>query len=158
MSHENNVKKVQNFLYVFIKKMIDYEMSEKNLLPTLSEYFNCPLEKTSTYFTFDYKSSSKDRPIYIELKCRSNTKDAYSTTMIGYNKMIAGLRLINTQSYEIYFVFQFTDGLYYYKLHKNSEQECNISFGGRNDRGGNEYKKYCFIPVCLLTEISRNHD
>jgi hypothetical protein len=56
---------------------------------------------------------------------------------------------------EFYFVFAFTDGLYYYKY--NPDDILNYRKGGRVDRGYKEIKEYAYIPIYLLTYISLNN-
>jgi hypothetical protein len=71
--------------------------------------------------------------------------------MVGENK----LAFAKTSTKDIYFVFSFTDGLYYWKY--NEEDIINdlvkIREGGRGDRGSNEYKSYAFIQNKLLEKV-----
>jgi len=134
------------------KDLIHGFVSEANHIGHLSGHFGCELTKTtSKYDLFDFESS-KCR-VKIELKTRRNTKNRYPTTMVGYNKILAGQDLILYEGYRVYFCFKFTDGLYYYELTDNSHNEYIVNQGGRRDRGRDEIKKYCFIPVELLKKI-----
>ena len=138
------------------KKQRDLKFGAKNediVLDTLRTHFDCRLKKTKNCNDiFDYCYCKKGRSIKIELKTRRNAKDQYPTTMVGHNKVIGGKKLME-EGYEIYFVFKFTDGLYYYQLNENSDDECTVSKGGRRDRGRIEMKDYYFIPVELLLPI-----
>lgn len=98
-------------------------------------------EKKNALFDF-YSETS-----LIELKSRRNNYNHYPTTMVGYNKIEYGLK----SGKDIYFCFSFLDGLYYYKFSKTDKLE--FSLGGRRDRGKNEIKEYCFIPIELLIKI-----
>lgn len=121
---------------------------EKSVKSRLEEKFG-ELEKTvGRYNLFDFEADN----LYIELKSRRNTKDKYPTTMIGMNKINKGFELLKEDS-EVYFCFNFTDKLCYYKLHPDSLSECGIGKGGRWDRCGAEIKQYCWIPIELLTDI-----
>ena len=117
---------------------------EIELLPRIRTFFN---DETITQLdrlnVFDYKGDNK----YIELKSRNNNYNKYPTTMIGYNKIKKALEL----NEDVYFIFNFTDGLYYYKFDRDKELE--IKHGGRRDRGRPEIKDYYFIPIEILQKI-----
>jgi len=102
------------------------------------------LKSINKYDLFDYIGDE----CLIELKSRRNTHNKYPDTMIGYNK----IEFAKTSSKDIVFCFSFTDGLYYYKFDKQDliNNNLRIDEGGRNDRGRNEYKQYCYIPIKLL--------
>ena len=67
--------------------------------------------------------------------------------MIGYNKIKKALEL----NEDVYFIFNFTDGIYYYKFDRDKELE--IKQAGRRDRGRPEIKDYYFIPIEILQKI-----
>ena len=117
---------------------------EVELLPKIKLFFN---DETITQLdrlnVFDYKGDNK----YIELKSRNCNYNKYPTTMIGYNKIKKALEL----NEDIYFIFNFTDGIYYFKFDKNIQLE--IKQGGRFDRGKKELSDYAFIPIEILKEI-----
>jgi hypothetical protein len=102
------------------------------------------LKSINKYDLFDYIGDE----CLIELKSRRNTHNKYPDTMIGYNK----IEFAKTSCKDIVFCFSFTDGLYYYKFDKEDliNDNLRIDEGGRNDRGRNEYKQYCYIPIKLL--------
>ena len=130
----------------------DYEIGRNNeiqLLDTLKKRFSLTLELTNRFHTFDYYCEKNK--IYIELKCRSNMKDKYESTMIGFNKIEKAI--LCSPEYCIYFVFQFKDGLFYWKFNMNELQSFEIKQGGRTDRGTAEISKYLFIPVKILKNI-----
>ena len=117
---------------------------EIELLPIIKKAFN---DETITQLdrlnVFDYKGDNK----YIELKSRNNSYNKYPTTMIGYNKIKKALEL----NEDVYFIFNFTDGIYYYKFDRDKELE--IKQAGRRDRGRPEIKDYYFIPIEILQKI-----
>ena len=86
--------------------------------------------------------------IFFEVKSRRNTYNKYDTTMIGYNK-IQWIKDNNIK--DVYFVFVFTDGDYYYKY--NPEDKFETTIGGRWDRGKLENKLYYYIPIDKLTKF-----
>jgi len=121
--------------------------SEEKYLPCLQNAFN---DETLSHtkcksHIFDYIGNNK----YIELKTRSFEHTKYPDTMIGLNKIKYAQA---NPDKEFYFVFAFTDGLYYYKY--NPDDILNYRKGGRVDRGYKEIKEYAYIPIYLLTFIS----
>ena len=119
--------------------------AEIEVMPILETFFNEKLYKnTDKYALFDFENATK----LIELKTRNNKKNKYPTTMIGKNKIDFG----SHSNKDVYFVFKFTDGLFYYKYDCNDVLENGI--GGRSDRGKQEYKSYVYIDVNLLTKIN----
>ena len=117
---------------------------EVELLPTIRKFFNDEtIIKLDDYNIFDFKGDNK----YIELKSRNCNYNKYPTTMIGYNKIKKALEL----NEDIYFIFNFTDGIYFFKFDKNIQLE--IKQGGRFDRGKKELSDYAFIPIEILKEI-----
>ena len=124
--------------------------SEEKYLPCLQNAFN---DETLSHTKcksdiFDYIGNNK----YIELKTRSFEHTKYPDTMIGLNKIKYAEA---NPDKEFYFVFAFTDGLYYYKY--NPDDKLSYRKGGRVDRGYNEIKEYAYIPIYLLTYISLNN-
>jgi hypothetical protein len=133
------------------KKQIDIQQGlekEKIIKPVLEKYFNIALEEQGRFDLFDFSSTNA----FFELKSRNNKKLKYPTTMVGYNKVKEGFKLIE-QGKEIYFVFNFTDTLSYYKLDNTFSIDW-VKLGGRQDRGFNEQNNYVFIPVDKLKDIN----
>jgi len=121
---------------------------ETELKKIIENHFDCNFDYTDKYHLYDFINN--DKKIMIELKSRNNTYNKYPTTMIGMNKVKYGIDSDHT----CYFLFNFTDGLYYYKLNDTTMTECNISKGGRKDRGQMEYNQYLYIPITLLKKIN----
>ena len=94
---------------------------------------------------FDYIGDNK----YVELKTRTFENTKYPDTMIGLNKIKYAQ---DNSDKEFYFVFAFTNGLYYWKY--NADDKLNYRKGGRVDRGYKEIKEYVYIPINLLKNIS----
>jgi hypothetical protein len=121
--------------------------NEEKYLPSLQKAFK-DLSLTHTKNKcdiFDYVGENK----YIELKTRSFENTKYPDTMIGLNKIQYAKE---NPDKDYYFVFAFTNGLYYWKY--NTEDQLNYRKGGRYDRGYNEIKQYAYIPIHLLNYIS----
>ena len=130
----------------------DYQKGNQHeilMLPKLQEYFNDDtLRLTPKCHTFDYIGKNK----FIEIKKRNFNSDKYPDTMIGYNKIEFAQKNCNKN---VIFCFSFTDGLYYYKFNKEDlvNNKLRIDNGGRCDRGFQEYKQYCYIPIKMLKPI-----
>lgn len=132
-----------------LKKDIEFGNNNEKLLKSkIENFFKCNLHHTNKTNVFDFIDT--DKKILIELKTRKNTKMKYPTTMIGYNKILESIKKIK-EGYTIYYIFNFTDKLTYYKFENDNNEYHSI--GGRKDRGRSEFKKYYFIPVDLLTDI-----
>jgi hypothetical protein len=125
---------------------------EKKNLNVFRKYFKCDeLMKTiSSRDPFDY--IDKKNKVIIELKSRRNTKEQYYDTMIGHNKILNGFNHIKN-GYKVYLAFQFTNGLFYCQLSKDTYNKSSIRKGGRTDRGSFEINEYCYMPTDLLTKI-----
>ena len=150
-------KKEQSILEQSIKEqsikeqnLILGETMEINMKPLIEKHLDCKLKFMRKFHIFDYISI--DKKIFVELKSRNNTSYKYPSTMVGYNKIIRGKKYMK-MGYDVYFYFKFTDGLFYYKMNNKTKKECEIKIGGRCDRGYDEYKKYCFIPMNKIKKI-----
>ena len=132
------------------KCLVDFnfgESSEISLLPVLKKYFNDDtIIRTNKYDNFDYTNNNN---ILIELKTRTNALNKYEDTMINIAKVNKCKKLSKTN--EIYFMFKFTDGVYYWKY--NNEDKLTQRKGGRLDRSNKEIKDYFYINVSLLKEL-----
>ena len=117
---------------------------EEELLPKLEEKFG-KLNKLSKYSVFDFENDK----VIIELKSRKCSISKYPTTIVGKNKIDKGI----VQTKEVYFFFNFDEGLYYWKLDENLIGNVRFGEGGRRDRGKVEVKEYCYIPCELLIKI-----
>jgi hypothetical protein len=121
------------------------ELNEMKSEKYIQEYYKqTTLTKLSKYHQFDYEGNDS----YFEIKSRRNLYKKYPTTMIGYNKLELAMK---TNDKNVYFIFEFIDGSYYYKF--NRDDEHIIKKGGRSDRGRFEYKLYCYIPIEKLIKI-----
>ena len=119
---------------------------EIELLPKLKTFFNddsiIQLDKKNI---FDFKGNNK----YIELKSRNCNYDKYPKTMIGYNK----IKKASEINEDVYYIFNFIDGIYYFKYDKLINFEIKENYISRRDRGRNEINDYAFIPIEILKEI-----
>lgn len=121
--------------------------NEITYLSSLQKQFN---DQTLTHTKsktdiFDYIGFDK----FVELKTRNVEHTKYPDTMIGLNKITYAKE---NPDKEYYFVFAFTDGLFYWKY--NDIDQLSYRKGGRYDRGYKEIKQYAYIPINLLKNIS----
>lgn len=123
---------------------MDYLIKEMEMIPILSKFFDETIEKIQGEFAImDFKS---DKSFY-ELKTRTCKSTQYHDTMVGFNKIIFARE---NQDKNVYFIFKFTDGIFYWKY---DNEGFRTDLGGRTDRGKNEIKKYAYIPLHILKRI-----
>lgn len=121
------------------------DMNEELICLYYKEKFNIDLIKTPEKHPMDF--TDKLKRIFIEVKSRNCKHNKYPTTMVGVNKFV----FASNCGKDVYFIFAFNDGNYYYKY--NNNDIFDIDRGGRNDRGLNEYKDYVYIPITMLTKM-----
>ncbi len=130
-------------------KKLDLEKGrkeEQRVKPILETHFNLILKQTEKNCVVDFEDENN----IFELKSRNNEYSKYPDTMIGTNK----IEYAKKTSKNVYFVFAFTDGLYYWKY--DPELILIEKVSGRKDRGRFEYKPYSYIPISWLTQINYN--
>ena len=115
--------------------------NEKLVKPILEKYFKLDLIHTDRYALFDFSNETN----YIELKCRNCYSYTYKDLMMNLNKWIEGYKYMNFDK-DVYYVFKFKDGLYYY------QQNFTDNFEIREQHE----KKYIYIPINKLTKINNN--
>ena len=107
------------------------------------------IKDENKYAIFDFYSNKT----LVELKSRNNNFNDYKTTMVGMNKVNYGIK----SKKNVYFVFEFLDGLYYWKLDYKELSEFEIKTGGTIARGRNEFSSYLYIPIYKLKKITNNN-
>jgi hypothetical protein len=110
---------------------------EQEVKPILEGFFAVPLTSTDRYHKFDFINISKK--ILIELKSRTCTHSRYRETLMNMCKIPYANSKIK-EGYDIYFVFAFTDGIYYQKYTKDNRYKAD--------------DRYLYIPVTDLLELS----
>ena len=117
--------------------------SEIALTDKIREKFNPKLVKTGfQYAVLDFECDD----CLVELKTRKVRKDTYRDTMVGFNKILAARKAGKT----CYFVFAFTDGLFYWEYAPDKETDFRVAEGGRSDRGYDQFSTYAFIDCSKL--------
>ena len=120
--------------------------SENEILPILRNHFSENIEKIQDrYDVMDFKSDTS----YYELKTRACKSHAYPDSMIGINK----ITFAQNSEKNVYFLFRFIDGIFYWKYDKNNEDQFRVATGGRSDRGRPEYASYAYINTKYFIKI-----
>tara|TARA_R110000822_G_scaffold95742_1_gene218546 strand:- start:9411 stop:9860 length:450 start_codon:yes stop_codon:yes gene_type:complete len=148
--YNNKVRKSNNSIKN--KDVADGKKCEAISKTILENYLGISLLTTDWFSISDFSN-----PMYeIELKKRNVKHKTYADTMIGQNKLDYMKKQMAINKTCI-FAFHFTDGLYIIKLdEENIKTIKENKYGGRKDRGYNEFKKsgYCYIPIDQLVKIN----
>ena len=124
-------------------------VSENNLKNCIQNYFQTSeLIKLSMFHPFDFVSNN----FYFEIKTRRNELNLYPSTLIGYNKFEFAETVISLFK-KCYFIFQFTDGLYYYEYKQNDINIFRQKYIERRDRKGVSLKNHILLDNDKLTKI-----
>jgi len=120
---------------------------ESKLKSMLEFKFVDKLVKTGRYDKLDYEGQR----CFVEIKSRTNRYATYPTTMIQKSKF----DYARLQIKPVYFVFAFTDGVYY--IQYNSELFDTFETGdfqrpGRIDKT-DLHQVYVYIPITSLTRV-----
>jgi hypothetical protein len=127
---------------------LDYgKLREDELEGLIKKMWGDDLKKTkSKYNYFDYYGTNK----YVELKSRCCKFTDYTDIMIGVNKVKMAGKYPDRLTV---FVFEYTDGVWYWVYDELEANDIIIRDGGRKDRGKDETKPYAFIPKRYLKKI-----
>ena len=101
------------------------------------------MRNQNKYAVYDYESNLA----LVELKNRRCRSNSFIDTMMNANKCEGALKTDK----KVYFVFQFTDGVFYWEFDKKLKLRTDIN--GRRDRGMDEQKVFYYIPNNLLKKI-----
>ena len=126
--------------------MTDYIKALENEIkvkPILEKHFNLELTHTERYDVFDFYDDNN----FFELKCRNCNSNKYKDLMMNVNKWNKGIDYINFTK-NVYYVFEFHNGLFYYKQDINDDFRMNKYLG----------KYYIYIPNEKLTKIIVNNN
>ena len=121
--------------------------SEENVKTILEGQFEDIFVKTPKYHPMDYMGSN----CWVEIKTRRNKYDAYPDTMLPYSK----IEFAKKSVMPVYFVFVFTDGIYFVLYNEELFSTFSTSFFRRDDRIDviDYAKEYIFIPIERLERI-----
>jgi hypothetical protein len=130
----------------FIEYGLNKEQEQEELI---KERYGNKLKRTKHYATFDWISDE----FKIELKNRTCNYDTFSTTIIGLNKIKAGIK----DTRDCYFLFGFADGsLWEWKLDKSKTyvgETRNEFVGNGNYTPFNPNKLNYYLPLKECIQI-----
>ena len=138
------------------------DKAEARLFPHFKDIFDDSLVRSEDKFSlFDFYGDD----VIIELKSRNICKDTYPTTMIGMNKINECLNAESDKRYytdkggikeckRFYFIFEFNDGLYYWRFTKKRYAKFEQRVMGTDKRGYSERSLYLMIPVDKLKPLN----
>lgn len=123
--------------------------SEQKNKKTLEAFFGCGLSKTSNFAPMDFTNESKT--IYLELKTRRIPHNLYPTALIGKNKV----DFCKGSTAECYFVFVYTDGLFYIKYDAALFETfvCEDFERGMREGGIQPKQLFYYIPHTALSPV-----
>ena len=133
--------------FKFNKELWEYGRKiEDEVLPIANELFDCDFKRNDNdiYDILDFKDENKK--VIVEVKGRKIPHDKYTDTIITASKVTEGYHQID-QGYKVYFIFVFTDKIYWYELKEDAEFDCRFT--------GTNCIKHYMIPVSNLTEIDQ---
>lgn len=121
---------------------------EDIILPILEKYFIDKIQHTKDkYCKYDFKGEKFN----YELKSRKIKHNQYNTALLGYNKK-------PNDKKPQYFIFNYTDGIYYIKYDEKVFNTFDVKEFQRNRRidYNDVLKPTYFIPYEKLTKIEVN--
>ena len=121
--------------------------NEERVMPVLERTFNENFEKTPKYHPLDFKG----RGCWVEVKTRTFPVAKYETTMLPFSKIEYAQKCENS----VYFVFVFTDGIYYILYDPVVFKTFAVNVFQRTARTDHidSAQPYIYIPTRLLTQI-----
>ena len=120
--------------------------NEERVLIKICKVFDEQINPTTSFCSWDFES---DTAIY-ELKSRNHSSNTYIDVMIGYNK----IQPFNNKKPQ-YFLFNFTDGLFYIKYDEDVFMDFELKLFKRENRTdcNDKPQVVCHIPIKNLTRI-----
>jgi len=118
--------------------------NEKLILPKLNEYFKTNI--ILSYDEFEKYDGFDENNIY-EIKTRRIIKNAYSTTLLTYHKIIDNDK-------PLIIIFNFVDYISYIKYDEDKFNTYEKKLFCRG-RPGEQYKEHIYIPVSDLTILCK---
>jgi hypothetical protein len=108
------------------------QRNETEVISLVCRIWRCLARKAPKFYQNDYFLVRGDDVVaVVEIKCRENAHDKYSTYMLSAHKWMHGVAWEGSLKVPFLLVVQFTDGLYYCR-----PKECKrlVRIGGRVDR------------------------
>ena len=124
--------------------------SEEEKLSIFESHFATKLMKhKNPHYPLDFHDEA--HTLYVELKTRHIKYEQYETTLISAHKV----SYCNKPEISYYFVFAYTDGIYYIKYEKEVFDTFEVKPFKRFDRVDDKQtpQPYYFIPIKSLTKM-----
>tara|TARA_R110002020_G_scaffold31075_1_gene97335 strand:+ start:138 stop:662 length:525 start_codon:yes stop_codon:yes gene_type:complete len=133
---------------------------EERLKEIIEKKYKVSLKKLDQYNPMDFVCNK----FFVEIKSRRNKHDAYSTTIIGKNKIDYAKKYLFTMNqfaweedkFKVLFVFAFEDGDWFIEQKEHNDkwlEECEVKEITRNDGLGTKDKEHYCIPIELLSPL-----
>ncbi len=119
-----------------------FGLDNENKIKDILENKFGELKKNHRYSKYDFENDK----YVIELKTRRICYNQYPTTLLTCNKVIETTK-------KIYFIFNFTDGIYYIRYKEKLFNTFDKKMFSRINKSFDE-KEYYFIPIQYLKKIS----
>jgi hypothetical protein len=136
----------------------DYANGTKNehrRIPIVNQFFNTTFERdTNLMASFDY--FNKDKTIFAELKTRNIAHNRWPTALIGQAKVNwADKTKIKNTNTKFYFVWEYTDGIYYLEYDKEEWKDFERGDFQRHARADiNDYPSpVVYVPHQALKKL-----
>jgi hypothetical protein len=106
---------------------------ETAVVASLCRRWDCSANKLSDRYELDYLLLREGRgKAWLEIKIRTNKRDAYRDYMISFGKVLAARRLSQGSGLPSFLLVKWTDCVGYMRL--NDIKRFYVSIGGRTDR------------------------
>ena len=134
-----------------INQEVKFGVEAEGIIKPILEKYTGVLDTTPQYDNFDFVNEI----FTIELKTRRNSKNKFYDTIIGKCKFDKADEILSDNpDKRILFVFNFTDGIWYWEYNSNVARSFGERVIKRRDLGPN-YKGqlYKLIPVNILKDV-----
>ena len=123
--------------------------NEAKLKPKLEQFFGCDFTQKDRYAPFDFYGNKDHKEVQLELKTRKCKVNTYPTTFINHSK------ILKITDEETYFIFNFTDGVYYIKYDKDLFNTFEVKEVYTNNCDFSKgYRTNVLIPVSHLSPLT----
>jgi hypothetical protein len=121
--------------------------SENSLISKFASFFKSTPQKLPQFHPMDFAVNTN----YIEVKTRNVLSTTYPTTMLPYSK----IDFAKASPSDTYFVFVFTDGIFYINYDEELFNSFHVEVFQRNPRADHQDRpqQYIYIPVSLLKRM-----
>jgi len=125
--------------------------NEEESVDMLEQYLDTTLKHRGSYSVLDFENPTKT--VFVELKSRRIPSTAYTTAIVGLNKIHA---MNNIEDMEYYIAFKYSDGLFTIKYEKELFDTYEVRYeycrGPRIDCI-NKPQDVVMVPIKDLTKI-----